>query len=133
MPSCRETCCPEIPDIEVEENTYLINGVAVELTVADTVPPAATRKKITAQAVDADGNPVTGYWKIDFWFIDSPADYNILSPVAPTNPGLVEFSKVTDANGEVEFEVENALLDTWYLCAACAGAVVLSDAITVGT
>lgn len=125
---CFNGSCPEpVTELTINQTTVTIGGAGLTITVGATTP-AADNKKLITITVDQEAQ-----FAVRMWFVDNGTLPDTQSTVPPTDPGVVEFTKVSDALGEIEFEVENTVAGThtWYLVATLGSGVVVSEAITL--
>jgi len=123
---CSSACPDAVPTVnrtEVTNSAY----PDVEVEIAEIVEDQEW--EVTARVSEDIDIP----WLIRFHFVDaipgSTGELGQESLAPPETPGVSQFFKVTDKDGELSFRVANATDGTWYLCAAVVGRVATSDPI----
>ena len=129
---CPNDCCPEVVPVTLETNNYTIAGAALAVAITDGAN-AVTQKIATIQVQTAAGVAIAGNYEFEWWLVDSPQADAHQSSQIPDEPGQVRGKEVTDANGQFIINLENAVLDTWYMNVSLGAGVTQSAAITMGS
>ena len=127
-PSCGCNSCPEtVGTVNVTNNT-ISAASTLTVVVANTDPVAVNQRLITITVA------AEGYWLLRIWFseISTPSHFETQTP--PSDPGISQFFKVTNALGVCQFTVKDDdpnVSGIWYPQVALVGRVIVGDGFSI--